>query len=69
LNPWRAYDAWEARDRTLLEAATHRRERIEHLMRSDPSLTLDAALEALELVYSGRVRYPPDSPEREDPSP
>ena len=66
MNPWRSYDAWEARDRTLLEAAEHRRERLERLLQNDPALTLDAALETLELVYSGRVRYPPHSPDHED---
>ena len=41
MTPWRAYDAWEARDRTLLEAAVLRREAID---RAATTLARDAGM-------------------------
>lgn len=72
MTPWSGYDAWEARDRTLLEAADARRRRLELLMGFDEIDENSATLE-LERVYAGQLSlapadgYDPESPDEDGP--
>lgn len=69
MSDWAEFDAWEARDRTLLEAANERARRLLLLMGDD--LDEPAATLALEHAYAGQLtldpaaRYAPPSPDEE----